>query len=207
VARSTDITTGLLLTFLLAACGSGPSKAQALEAIQRDVKEDGSCTLPVDILGKLKKQYASKAVCVPLEGADKALACLSALVENGVTKPMPASYMVDWTDEANLPGVSPYDKKARNLVFKTCVEMNVTLRDGRFPCAEAKADHVLKVGKVDDTKFEVRYARNLVTSPNLPAIEKACGTVTPPPPEASVTLVKDTGGWTLAPAAADSAAR
>jgi hypothetical protein len=210
VARSIEFV-GVLTLLLLSACGSGPSKAQALEAIQRDVKEDGSCTLPVDVLGKVKMQYASKGICVPLEGADKARACLDALVAAGVTKPMPSSYMVDWTDEAALPGVSPYDKKARNLVFKSCVEMSGLLREGRFACADAKADHVVKITKVDDTKVDVRYARTLTNKPWLADVEKACGSITPPPPEASVALAKDSAGWSIAPsgsaAPAESAPR
>ncbi len=204
MARSIE-TVGLLSLLLVAACGSGPSKAQALEAIQRDVKEEGSCTLPVDVLGKLKMQYASKGICVPLEGADKARACLDALVAAGVTKPMPTSYMVDWTDEAALPGVSPYDKKARNLVFKTCVEMSGTLRDGRFSCAEAKADHVVRITKIDDTKVDVLYARTLTNKSWLAAVEKACGAITPPPPESSVALAKDSAGWSIAPAGSGAA--
>jgi hypothetical protein len=206
VARSTEIK-ALLLPFLLvgvAACG-GPSKTQALEAIQRDVKEDGSCTLPVDVLGKLKKQFASKAICVPLAGADKAGACVDALVAAGVTRAMPTSYMVDWTDEAAMPGVSPYDKKARNLVFKSCVEMTGPLRDGRFSCAEAKAEKVVEISKVDDKTVSVRYARTLTNKPSLAAVSVACGAVTPPPAEATVTLAKDSAGWTLAAAPAESA--
>jgi hypothetical protein len=204
VARSTDIA-GLLGLIFVAACGSGPSKTQALETIQRDVKEDGSCTLPVELLGQVKKQLASKGLCVTLEGAPRAAACMDALAAAGVTTQQPASYMVDWTDEGRMPGVSPYDKKARNLVFRSCFEMTASLRDGRFACADARAEKVLKITKLDDTRSEVRYARTLVNQPAYANIEKACGQLAPPPAEATVTLVKDEkSGWSLAPAPSDA---
>lgn len=53
---------------------------------------------------------------------------------------MPSSHLVDRTDEPTLPGVSPYDEQARDLVFKACVEMAAALRDGRFACAEVQAE-------------------------------------------------------------------
>ena len=210
MARSTDVRkVSLLSSFslfsatvlsslggLTAACTGGPSKGQALETIQRDVKEDGSCTLPMAITRQLKMQYSSNGTCVPNEGAANALACIAALESVGITHAKPPAYMVDWEDGATLANV--YERHARNLVFKTCVDMD-GLREGRFPCAEARADKIVRVRSIDDTHAEVRYARDLAFRPSLTAIEKACGPVTRPTEETTANFVKGDSGWTITP--------
>lgn len=192
------------LLALLAACGSGPSKTQALEAIQSGVKEDDSCTLPLDVLSSIKVQHATRAVCVPKEGAARARACIDALVAAGVTRPMPASYMLAWPDEvsgASLTDIPAYERRARNLTYGTCVELVGDLRAGRFACADVQAAKVLKVTTADPTHADVRYEREIKLRPTLPAIDAACGAVTRPPGESQVAFVKSAGGWALATAA------
>lgn len=189
---------------LLVACGSGPSKSQAFEAIQSGVKEEGTCVLPVDFLSRVKMQHVTKGICVPKEGADKARACVDALVAAGVTHRMPDSYMLAWPDEvasASLSDIPAYERRPRSLVYSTCVELVGELRDGRFNCAEARAEKVLKVTATDDTHAEVRYERELKMRPTLAAIDAACGAVTRPPGESTVAFVKGPSGWTLASAA------
>jgi hypothetical protein len=156
------------------------------------------------MLSKLRVQYTTKAMCaladVPGAPKDTTAACLDALVAAGLTKPMPPGYMAEWPDEvssASLDSVSAYDRKARALLFKTCVEMR-DLREGRFACGEAQADHVLKVTKSSDTQAGVRYERTLNLSPSLAALDGACGAVTRPAPEGNVTLEKVDGKWALA---------
>ncbi len=191
---------------VLVACSGGPSKSQAMDAIQSGVREDGSCTLPVDILTKLKMQHTTKGICVPKEGAEKAKACVDALVTANITHRMPESYMVTWPDEvsgASLADIPAYDRRARNLVYVTCVELTGDLREGRFPCADVKADKILKVTAPDATHADVKYAREITLRPTLAAIDAACGTVSRPPGESTAAFVKDPAtGWTLAPAAA-----
>ncbi|MDB4942715.1 MAG: hypothetical protein JWP97_2249 [Labilithrix sp.] len=190
---------------LLAACGAGPSKAAALEAIKAGVKEDGNCTLPLDVLSQLKVQHSTKGVCVPKEGAANAKRCIDALVAAGVTRPMPDAYMLTWPDDlagVSLKDVSAYERRARNLVYDTCVELGL-LRDGRFACADASADKVLSVTALDEKTADVRYSRALTIRPGLPAIEAACGTVVRPLPEMSVSLTREgKGPWTVAPRSA-----
>jgi hypothetical protein len=185
---------------LVVACGGGPAKAEALEAIQSSVKEDGSCTLPLDILSQVKVQHATKGICVPKEGAPKAKACIDALVKANITHVMPSEYMLAWPDDvagASLSDLPAYERRARNLIFSTCVELSGNLRDGRFTCAEARAEKILKVKTTDDTHADVTYAREIGLKPSLPAIDAACGTATRPPGEATVTFVKADGAWRL----------
>jgi hypothetical protein len=175
-----------------------------MEAIETGVKEDGSCTLPLDILAKVKVQHATKGLCVPKEGAEKARACVDALVAAGVTSRMPDAYMVGWPDDVaatSLKDLPAYERRARNLVYGTCVELTGDLRDGRFPCADAKAEKILKVTALDDKTADVRYARTIAIKPTLAAIEAACGTVTRPPGESTVGFVKGASGWTIGSAA------
>jgi hypothetical protein len=196
-----------VLAVVLAGCGSGPSKSQALESIQSGVKEDGSCTLPVDILAHVKMQHSSKGICVPKEGAEKARACIDALVAAGITQRMPSAYMLAWPDEvatASLADVPAYERRARNLIYGTCVELHGDLREGRFTCADVHAEKVLKVATTDTTHADVRYEREIKVRPTLSAIDAACGAVTRPPGEATVAFAKGTTGWTLAAAAADA---
>lgn len=189
---------------VLLACSSGPSKSQAFEAIQSGIKEEGSCILPVELLARVKMQHTTKGICVPKEGADKARACIDALVAAGVTHRMPDSYMVAWPDEvasASLSDIPAYERRPRNLVYGTCVELVGDLREGRFTCADARADKILKVTTTDDTHADVRYEREIKLRPTLTAIDAACGTVTRPPGESTAAFVKGTSGWTLASAA------
>jgi hypothetical protein len=191
----------LVAPVLLTGCSKGPSKSQAFEAIQSGVKEDGSCTLPVDILSRVKMQYATKGICVPKEGAEKARTCIDALVAAGVTKRMPDAYMLAWPDEvatASLVDIPAYERRARNLVYSECVELAGELRDGRFGCAVVQAEKVLRVTALDDTHADVAYERNLALKPLLTAIDAACGTVTRPPGEATVAFSKTAGTWGLA---------
>jgi hypothetical protein len=192
---------GSLLGLVLVACGSGPSKSQALEAILRDAKEDGSCTLPLDVLAHIKIQHVTKAACVPKEGAAKARACIDALVAAGITRPMPESYMLAWPDEvsgASLSDIPAYERRARNLIHGTCVELVGELRAGRFACADVRAVEVLKVTAPDPTHADVRYAREVKEKPSLAAIDTACGAVTRPASEAQSALVKSASGWDVA---------
>ena len=201
---------GALVGALLVGCSSGPSKSAAYDAIQASgVREDGSCTLPVEMLTTIKVQHATKAMCVPREGAEKARACVEALVTAGITRKMPETYMLTWPDEvsgASLSDVPAYDRRARNLTYITCVELVGDMRDGRFPCADVHADKVLKVTTIDPTHADVRYERDVKLKPTLPAIDAACGAVTRPPGEATVAFVKGASGWVLASAAGDAGA-
>ncbi len=193
-----------VLALLVAGCGKGPSKSAALEAIQAGPKEDGSCTLPVEILSHVKMQYTTKGICVPKEGSDKARACINALVAAGVTKTMPADYMVTWPDEvssASLSDIPAYERRARALIYSTCVELSGNLRDGRFPCADVQASKVLKVTATDDTHADVLYERAIALRPMLTAVDAACGSVSRPPGESTVGFVKTDAGWILASAA------
>jgi len=186
---------------LVAACGGGPSKSQALEQIQASVKEDGSCTLPIAVLSQLKVQPITRAMCVPLQGAEKARACVDALVAAGITQPMDPSYMVTWPDEVtgvSLTDVSAYERKARNLLFGTCVAMSPALRVGLIPCAQARAEKVTRVTVKDERHADVHYDRELALRPSLAAIDAACGEVTRPPAGAIASFEKDAAGtWKI----------
>ena len=184
-----------------------------MDAIRSGVEEDGSCTLPLDILSKVKIQHATKGLCVPKEGADKARACVDALIAANVTQRKPDAYMVGWSDDIaamSLKDLPASSRHARTLDYSLCVELPADLRDGRFPCADVKADKILKVTALDEKNADVRYARALEMKPTLPAIESACGTVSRPPGESKIGFVKAGGDWVLAilapaPSAAASA--
>jgi hypothetical protein len=196
---------GALLAVTLVACSGGPSKSQAFEAIQSGVKETGSCTLPVEILTKVKVQHVSKGLCVPREGADQARACVEALVAAGITHRMPDTYMLGWPDDvstASLSDVPAYERRARNLVYSTCVELAGGLREGLFTCADARAEKVLKVTSLDPTHADVQYQREVNLRPTLTAIDTACGAVTRPPGESTVAFTKTSAGWQLGSATA-----
>jgi hypothetical protein len=192
------------IAVLVAGCSDLPSKNDALEIIQHEIKEEASCTLPIPLLGRLKMQHTTHALCAPREGSptpDAAVMCLDALVAAGVTKRMPGGYMAEWPDEVSAAGfdsVSPYDRRARELVFKGCFEMTNDLRDGRFRCGQARADHVIKVTKKEEKRALVRYARAITLDPHLAAIDAACGATTRPAPEATITLEKTENRWALA---------
>lgn len=183
-----------VVAFVLVACSGGPSKSAALEIIQRDLKEDGTCTLGLDVMRQLKMQYASKGVCIPNEGAKAAEVCFQALAAAGVTHVKSPKYMVEYEDSAAANDV--YNRHARNIIFSACYDME-GLREGGFPCAEAHADKVLKITATGD-KADVLYQRDLAFRPSLAAIEKACGPVTRPAPETVAPFVKGPNGWALA---------
>jgi hypothetical protein len=189
------------IAIVTAACGDLPSKGDALKIVRSEVKEEANCTLPISLLSRLKMQHSSKAVCVPREGGapmDEAMKCLDALVAAGTTKQMPADYMAGWPDELEGPGadsISPYERRARNLLFKGCVEMTGDLREGRFRCGEASAEKVLRVTKKTETTATVRYARAIKLDPTAASIEAACGQLTLPAPEGNVTLEKTDKRW------------
>lgn len=199
------------LAGVLVACSDLPAKEEALASIQREVKEEATCTLPIKLLPSFKMQHTTKAVCVPRENEpaqkqqyDDAMKCLDALVTAGVTKNMPPGYLAEWPDEvsgAGFDAISPYDRRARTLLFKGCVAMVGDLRAGQFSCGQAKADKVIRVTKVDATRATVRYSRAITIDPNLAAIEAACGALTRPGPEATANFVKTDKKWGIAPEA------
>lgn len=194
-----------LVVLSLAAC-SGPSKAEALDAIRAGVTEDGSCTLPLDVMKQLKMQYSSRGMCVPKEGASRAGACVEALAGAGFTTKLDASYMLGWPDEvagASLRDVPAYDRRARSQLFESCYAMTDALREGRFVCAEVKADKVTRITKRDDTHVDAKYARAMTFAPSLAVIEKACGEVARPPAEGSTPLARGASGWTVGSGAPD----
>lgn len=184
---------------ILVGCSDLPSKSDALLIVQQSVKEEAVCTLPVTLLSRLKTQYATKALCVPREGGppmDAAAACLEALTKAGATKPMPPGYMAEWPDElsgAGFDSVSPYERRARHLLFKGCFEMSPDLREGRFRCGEARADKVVRVTKKPDGRALVRYSRAIKLSPNVDELDRVCGAITRPPQEEEATLEKTEG--------------
>ncbi len=175
--------------------------------------ENGSCTLSLDVMKQLKMQYGTMGICVPKEGAAQGAACLEALAAAGFTSKMPESYMVGWPDDvaaASLSAVPAYERRARSLLYLGCWAMSGDLREGRFACAEAKADKVVKVTKTDDAHAEVKVARTLTFRPQLDAIEKACGAVFRPGVDETVTLTRTAAGWTAGSAdvvAADAGPR
>jgi len=191
----------VIVASLLVGCSDLPSKGEALDLVKQEVQEDASCTLPLEVLAKLKMQHATKAVCVPkADGPDTALRCLEALEVAGFAQRKPASYLSEWPDEVAAVGfdaIPAYERRSRALVFKTCFEMG-DLREGRFRCGQAAADHVVRVTKRSEKAADVRYARRLTFDPKLAAIESACGAVTRPGPEANVTLERGDKGWSLA---------
>lgn len=191
----------LAVVALVVGCSSGPSKSKALENIQAGVKEDASCTLPLEVLTQLKVQLTSRAMCIPKEGAAKARACASALVAAGLTRAMPESYMLAWPDEVanlSLSAVPAYERRARNLTYTLCVEMSDDLRVGRFPCADVQATKVLRVSESDPTHAEVSYQREVKIKPWLTEVEAACGAITRPPGVGLASFTKSEAGWSLA---------
>lgn len=192
--RSTLV--AVLLLTAGAGCGDGLSKKEALAILSRDVPETAECTLPLETLAAFKTQHATKATCAPRDGQNAARAhdCLGALVELGATTAMPASYMGAWPDEVagrGLDALPAYDRHTRSVAFKSCVAMTPSLREGRFTCGTAKAEHVVAVLKSDETQATVRYARAVTVNPKLAAVEKACGTLVPPADETSLVFVRD----------------
>ena len=193
---------------LLAGCGGLPSKTEALEIVQQGQKEEAGCTLPIEMLSKLKMQHVTKSVCVAMASLGEPpgpmnaqMACLDALVAAGASKRMSQSYMLEWPDETTAAGfdrISPYDRKSRDLVFRGCIEMG-DLREGRFTCGHAKVDHIVRITKKTEKQALVRYGREITLDPALAQVEAACGTVTRPAPESSVTVESIDKKWTIRP--------
>ena len=205
-SRAVLLSTATLVALVAAGCSDLPSKSDALAIVKQSVKEEATCTLPIAMLARFKMQHSSKAVCVPREGGapmDEAWACVEALVAEGATRPMPGGYMAEWPDElsgTSFDAVSPYERRARDLVFKGCVEMVPGLREGQFRCGQARAEKVVRLTKQDDGRATVRYARAITFDPKLAAIDAACGAVTRPPPEGTVTIAMTADKkWGLAP--------
>ncbi len=189
-----------LLLALVNGCGFGPSKGQALEAIQREIKEDANCMLPLDVFSRVKVQHTTKAVCVLKAAPAKARACFDALVAAGVTRAMPESYLLAWPDEvagASLSDLPAYDRRARNVTYSACFELASDLRAGRFSCADVRAAKVVSVSEQGEAKADVRYEREVLMHASLAAIDGACGEVTRPLATAHAEFVKNASGWVL----------
>jgi hypothetical protein len=190
----------VLVVVVLLGCSNLPSKRQALEIVTRDVREEATCTLDANTLSRLKMQYTSKAACVPKQGAADLEACVQALVAAGATKTKPPEYMRQWPDEvatASLSDVPAFERRARELVFATCVELYPGLREGRFSCGKAHAKEVLEVKADGENRANVRYARTIELSPEFGAIERACAGVTKPLVENTVTIERSESAWSV----------
>ena len=196
---------GGVLAVLLLGCSKGPSKSQAFEAIQSGAKEDGSCTLPVDILSHVKMQYTTKGICVPKEGAEKARACIERARggrRHQAACPRSTCSRGPTRCRARASRTSPRTSGARGTSSTARASSSSgDLRDGRFTCADVHAAKVLKVTAIDDTHADVSYEREITLRPMLAAIDAACGAVTRPPGESTVAFVKSDAGWVLASAA------
>lgn len=206
MARSIELSLFPALVLLLVACGNAPSKKATLEIITRDVKEDATCVLDPALVQRFKMQYTTKAACVPKENADKLPACVGALVDAGLTKEKTPEYMREWPDEvamASLRDIPAFERRARSLLYSGCYELSSDLREGKFPCGTAKAKQILKI--VEDGKDEasVRYERDFAASPSLERIEQACGKVTKPPVENTVSIARGESGWAVPSAKTD----
>lgn len=179
----------------MSACGL--SKQEVLEAIRRDVKEEGLCTLPIDVIGALKQQYATKAVCAA-KANKRAGDCLTALVAADVTVAMPAPYMLEWPDDVaakSLAEVPAFERKARSEHFSKCVELRDRLREAKFACANVEPTKVTDIEDVDATHKRVVYARRVSLTRDLAPLDVACGAVVRVPDDATVMLVKTDAGW------------
>jgi hypothetical protein len=222
VERSTELRKRLLVLSALGiagllgivGCSDVPSKDAALEIVQHEVKEEATCTLPTSFMSNIRKQYTSKAICVPRDGGppvDAAMNCLNALLASGATKSMPPGYMAEWPDEVSGSGfdaVSPYDRRARHLIYKGCAEMTSELREGRFKCGLGKPDRIVRVTKGSAPgRATVRYARTIKLDAQLPKIEAACGAVSRPAEEDEMFLEKNAEKkWVVSTGSADAPA-
>ena len=189
---------------LVAACGSGPSKSDALQAINKDAKTDALCTLPIEAISSLKNQYSTKATCIPKDLAVTARvkSCMDALVAAKLSTPMSAAYMREWPDDVaakSLSDLPAYDRKAREVLYAGCWSIDEHLRQGQFVCAKATPEKVLDQTKVDDAHYDVKYMQTLAPIDTLGEIDKACAGVTKPPSDVTVRLEKSSAGWSVAP--------
>lgn len=191
---------------VLTACGSGPSKREAMEAVGRETTTDAICTLPIDILSQLRMQHTTKGMCVAKDEptTPKVKKCLDALVEAHVTQLKPAAYMREWPDDVasrSLSDVPAYERKARDLVYATCWELaDSRLRQGQFVCAKSTNDKIIDMTKIDEAHVDVKVSQKNTPSDDLAAIDAACGgTVTRPPADITIRLEKTSAGWAPAP--------
>lgn len=183
--------------FAVSSTACSDKKKAALEAIKRDVKEEGLCTLPVDVLGGLKQQLVTKSVCMK-KGNARGAACFAALVANGLADPMPSSYMGAWPDEvasASLTDVPAYERRARSELFESCLAMKEGLREGKFSCASVEAEKVVDVEKTEKGKMRVTYKREITYKRDLAPLDAACGPIVRVPEEMSANLTKGEDGW------------
>lgn len=189
---------------LLAACGSGPSKSEALQAINKDAKPDALCTLPIEVLSALKMQYTTKGTCIPKDLAVTARVktCMDALVAAKFSAPMPAAYMREWPDDVaakTLTDLPAYERKPREMLYAGCWSIDEHLRQGQFVCAKATPEKVLDQTKVDDAHYDVKYLQTMAPIETLPDIDKACAGVSKPPSDVTVRLEKSSVGWVVSP--------
>ena len=198
---------------VLVACGSGPTKREALEAVGRDATVDALCTLPIDILSQLRMQHSTKGLCVAKDEpfTPKVKKCLEALVAARITQMKPAAYMREWPDDVaarSLSDVPAYERKARDLVYAMCWELSdPRLRQGQFVCAKSTNDKVVDMTKIDDAHVDVKVAQRITPNDELAAIDAACGgNVTKPPADLVVRIEKTSRGWVPEPSSSANAA-
>ena len=207
--RAVGFTT--LLASALLACGSGPSKREAMEAVGRDTTTDAVCTLPIDILSQVRMQHATNGMCVAKDEATtpKVRKCFDALVAAHVTQLKPAAYMREWPDDVaarSLSDVPAYERKSRDLVYATCWELSdPRLRQGQFVCAKSTNDKLLDMTKIDEAHVDVKLSQKITPNDDLAAIDAACGgNITKPPSDVTVRIEKTSAGWALAPASSST---
>jgi hypothetical protein len=195
----------------LVACGSGPSKREAMDAVGRDVTTDALCTLPIDVLSQLRMQHTTKGMCVAKDepSTPKVKKCLEALVAARVTQLKPAAYMREWPDDVaarSLSDVPAYERKSRDLVYATCWELSEPrLRQGQFVCAKSTNDKILDMTKIDEAHVDVKVSQKITPSDDFAAINEACGgNLTKPPADLIIRIEKTSAGWTSAPASSPS---
>lgn len=211
-SRNAVVVASLVSLASLAACGSGPSKREAMEAVGRETATDALCTLPIDILAQLRMQHATKGMCVTKDEptTSKVKTCMDALVAAHITQLKPAAYMREWPDDVasrSLSDVPAYERKARDLVYATCWELpDPRLRQGQFVCAKSTNDKILDMTKIDEAHVDVKLSQKIAPSDDLAAIDAACGhNVSKPPVDVTVRIEKTSAGWALAPAGSAAA--
>jgi hypothetical protein len=190
------------------ACGSGPSKREAMDAVGREATTDAICTLPIDILAQLRMQHTTKGMCAPKDdpATPKVKKCLDALAAAHITALKPAAYMREWPDDVagrSLSDVPAYERKSRDLVYASCWELSEPrLRQGQFVCAKSTNDKILDMTKIDDAHVDVKISQKITPSDDLATIDAACGgNVTKPPSDLVIRIEKTSGGWAIPPSA------
>jgi hypothetical protein len=195
---------------VVVACGSGPSKREAMDAIGREATMDALCTLPIDILSQLRMQHATKGMCAPKDdpATPKVKKCLDALVAAHLTQLKPAAYMREWPDDVaarSLSDVPAYERKSRDLVYSTCWELSEPrLRQGQFVCAKATNEKIIDMTKIDEAHVDVKVAQKISPGEDLASIDAACGgNVTKPPADLVIRIEKTSAGWAPTPSSSD----